>query len=76
MWSGVSKSGSPALKLQISIPALRMALALESIAKVMEEGTFATLAANFMISNPLNFPELSQIINHNYHFHQNLPYFS
>jgi hypothetical protein len=36
MWAGVSKSGSPALKLQTSIPSAFMALALAEMAKVIE----------------------------------------
>src|ERR1700726_504709 len=41
MWSGVSKSGSPAPKPQTSMPSAFIALALASIDKVREGVSFA-----------------------------------
>lgn len=49
MWAGVSKSGSPALKLQISSPAARIALALASIASVTDGVTRITRVAQSIL---------------------------
>ncbi|OQC72454.1 MAG: hypothetical protein BWX45_00909 [Deltaproteobacteria bacterium ADurb.Bin002] len=47
MWSGVSKSGSPAPKPMTSLPCARRALALAVMARVSDGFTFATLDASF-----------------------------
>ena len=53
MFSGVSKSGSPALRLMMSRPAARISIALDDIATVGEGLTRASVSDSKAIGAPI-----------------------